>query len=61
MTVILGPRVGRKRAVPTDTVGTLWGGIKGGHQHKVVGERVGGEDSKYRSVVKISFQKISLY
>ena len=61
MTVFLGPRGGRKRAVPADTVDTLRGGRKGDPQHKVVGKTVGGEDSKYRCVVKVGFQKTSLY
>ena len=60
MTVFLGPRGGRKRAVPADTVDTLKGRRKGDHQRKVVGKMVGGEDSKYRCVVKIGFQKTSL-
>ena len=37
MTVFLGPRGDRKRAVPADTVDTLRGGRKGDPQHKVVG------------------------
>ena len=59
--MLLVPRVGRKRAVPAISVDTLRGGRKGDPQPKVVGETVGGEDSKYRCVVKVGFQKISLY
>ena len=60
-TVFLGPRGGRKRAVPAISVDTLRGGRKGDPQHRVVGKAVGGEDSKYRCVVKVSLQKTSLY
>ena len=61
MMVFLGPRGGRKRAVPADTVDTLSGGRKGDPRHKVVGKTVGGEDSKYRRVLKFGVQKNSLY
>ena len=62
MTVFLGPRRGRKRAVPAGTVDTLRGERKGDPQQKV-GENktVSSEDCKYRGVVKIGFQKTSLY
>ena len=61
ITVFLGPRGGRKKAVPAISVDTLRGGRKGDPQHRVVGKAVGGEDSKYRCVVKVSLQKTSLY
>jgi hypothetical protein len=38
MTVFLGPRRGRKRVVPTDTVNTLMGRRKGDTQQTVVGK-----------------------
>ena len=59
--MFLGPLGGRKSAAPEHTVDTLRGGRKGDPQQKVVGKMVGGEDSKYRCVVKIGFQKTSLY
>ena len=51
ITVFLGPRGIRKRAVPAISVDTLRGGRKGDPQHKVVGNTVGGEDSKCLCVV----------
>jgi hypothetical protein len=59
--VFLCPRGGRLKAVPADTVDTLRGGRKEDPREKVVRKMVGGEDSKYRCEVKISFQKTSLY
>ena len=59
--MFLGPRGGSTKAVPAISVDTLRGGRKGDPQHKVVGKTVGGEDSKYRCVVKVGFQKTSLY
>ena len=61
ITVFLGPRGGRKRAVPAISVDIVRGGRKGDPQYKVVGETVGGEDSKYCPAVKVGFQKTSLY
>ena len=62
MTVFLGPQGGRtKKTVPADTVDTLRGRGKGDPQQTVVGQMVGGGDSKYRCVGKSGFQKNSLY
>ena len=61
MTGFLGPRAWRTRTVPTDTFDTLMGWRKGDPQHKVLRKTVGGEDSKYRCVVNIGFQKTRLY
>ena len=59
-TVFLGPRGGRKRAAPVDTVDTLRGGRKETLNIKLWETTVGGKDSKYRYVVKVGFQQTSL-
>ena len=59
--MLLGPIGGSTTAVPAISVDTLRGGRKEDPQHKVVGKTAGGEDSKYRCVVKVGFQKTSLY
>jgi hypothetical protein len=47
--------------VPADKVDTLRGGRKGDPQQKVVRKFIGGGNSKDRCVVKIGFQKTSLF
>ena len=60
ITVSLVPLGGRKRWVPAITIDTLRAGEKETLNINVVEKTVGSEDSKYRCVVKIGFQKTSL-
>ena len=53
--------VGSNKKQFQQSASTLRGARKEDPQHKVVGKTVGGEDSKYRCVVKVGFRKTSLY